>query len=233
MKWTSDISSIFFDFDGLLVNTEALHFAAYQQMLRQNGVNLSWSFDHFISLAHKSAQGLRLYLKAKAPQLFQTKPWSILYGEKKTTYLTLLNTEEVKWMPGAEEMLETVREAELVHGVVTNATQKEIELIRQKIPRLREVSYWITREDYKEPKPAPDGYLKALEMIKKGKRAIGFEDTLKGVYALEKAGITPILICSPTHPQMKDISNPRFLYHSPSLTAFLNDPFTSFPESSL
>jgi beta-phosphoglucomutase-like phosphatase (HAD superfamily) len=47
----------------------------------------------------------------------------------------------------------------------------------------------------------------------------GFEDTLKGITALQLAGIRPILICDPSHPQIE--GNPG-ITHYPSLKDYFN-----------
>ena len=226
MKWISGISSIFFDFDGLLVNTEALHFEAYQNMLKKNGILLPWDFHSFLSIAHRSARGLRDFLFFQAPELTNAKTWEGLYQEKKREYLRLLDSREIEWMPGAQNTLEAVRQAGLPHAVVTNSMTREIDIVREKIPALKEIPHWITREQYKRPKPAPDAYLRALAIVGSARAPLGFEDTLKGVHALERSKIPPVLICPQSHPQMKKVSKFPSLYYAPSLTAFLETPLT-------
>ena len=113
-------------------------------------------------------------------------------------------------------------------------------MICQKNPLLKNIPYWVTREDYEKAKPAPDGYLEALALygktsdqthnqkshlknelqntsvknklqankafLRNQEKVIGFEDTLRGLKALQKANpIVPVLICSEKHPQMKNI----------------------------
>ena len=76
---------------------------------------------------------------------------------------------------------------------------------REAIPVLKTVPLWLTRENYQNPKPAPDGYLKAIEMLEgKGGRTIGFEDSLKGLQSLHAAGVDGVLICPPASAQVAE-----------------------------
>lgn len=216
MRWFLDYSPIFFDFDGLLVNTEHLHYRAYRQMLERHGVSFLWDFPTFASVAHKSSQGLRDLITSHAPALVEEKSWETLYAEKTQEYVQLLEGRNLELMPGAKTLLETVHMAKIPHAVVTNSTREQTEKIREQLPVLNLVPYWITREDYKNPKPSPDAYLKAIEILGRSDKMLGFEDALRGIHALEGASITPVLVCSPEHPQMADISQDTY-YYFPSL----------------
>ncbi len=81
-------------------------------------------------------------------------------------------------MPGVEELLKELIELKSKRAVVTNSTKEQIETIKELLPLLKSIPLWITREDYENPKPAPDGYLKAMEVLAdSGDRVIGFEDS--------------------------------------------------------
>ena len=205
MRWILDHSPLFFDFDGLLVNTEHLHFQAYKEMLKSNGIAFPWDFPTFASIAHKSSEGLRLTITDHAPALVEGKGWDILYDEKKEAYARLLESDNLELMPGVETMLQEVQMANIPHAVVTNSTRAQTEIIRKKSPFLNAIPHWITREDYDWPKPAPDAYLKAIKALGTSPAMLGFEDSLKGIRALQGAQITPVLVCSPDHPQMAEI----------------------------
>ena len=121
-------------------------------------------------------------------------------------------------MPGVENVLEAVQSAHIPHAVVTNSTFKQISLIRKQLPVLNTILHWITREDYHHPKPAPDAYLKAREIIGASDHMLGFEDALRGIRALEKASITPVLVCSPSHPQMEEVREGSLRFYSSFLS---------------
>jgi HAD superfamily hydrolase (TIGR01509 family) len=223
VSWILDYSPIFFDFDGLLVNTERLHYQAYERMMERNGVSFPWDFPTFAEVAHKSSHGLRELITSHAPTLVDTLSWEALYDQKKEEYAQLLEEDNLDLMPGAQTILENVQFAKIPHAVVTNSTRKQTEKIRGKIPLLNKIPHWITREDYQHPKPAPDAYLKAIEVLGKSGKMLGFEDSLRGIRALQGASITPVLICPSDHPQMAEVPKDSLRYY-PSLVACLSNP---------
>lgn len=204
MEWIHRYQLFLFDFDGLLVNTEELHFAAYVELCRSRGLALSWDFTKFCSIAHYSSTGLRDTIFSEFPSL-QNESWDVLYKEKKRLYLKILQENRLHLMPGVEKLLLALEAAGIRRCVATNSALEQIEEIKKALPVLKTIPVWITREDYVQAKPAPDSYLAALKRLAlPGDETIGFEDSLRGVKALQGADVRPVLICPPEHPQIQD-----------------------------
>jgi beta-phosphoglucomutase len=202
MQWIHNYQLFLFDFDGLLVNTEHLHYQAYVNMLAKRGYQLKLSFANFFELAHFNSTAWREALYAEIPDLEPN--WEILYKEKKEEFLNLLVTGKVELMPGAEELLKALDEAKIRRCVVTNSILDHIKLIRARLPILNTIEKWITREDYEKPKPSPECYLKAIELYgKPGDRIIGFEDSVRGHKALCGTPAFPVLICPKHYPLLE------------------------------
>lgn len=193
-KFLAAYDILLFDCDGLLVDTEPLHFLAYQEMCFRNGANLHWDFTRFCKEAHASAFGIWKAFQKEFPDLLKNTSKDVLYQEKKEIYQELLKTSVIKLMPGVHALLQELATSNRLSAVVTNSTRSQIELIRKAVSILSVIPLWITREDYKLAKPAPDGYLQAIEKLGKKERIIGFEDTLKGIHALQAAGVEAVLV---------------------------------------
>jgi HAD superfamily hydrolase (TIGR01509 family) len=202
MKWIHNFQLFLFDFDGLLVNTEHLHYQAYVNILDKRGYKLKLSLSNFFELAHFNSTAWREALYAEIPDLEPN--WEILYREKKDEYLSLLVSGKVELMPGVESLLRALDEAKIRRCVVTNSILNHIKLIRTRIPVLETIPKWITREDYEKPKPSPECYLKAIELYgKTGDKIIGFEDSVRGLKALKGTPALPVLICPAHHPLLE------------------------------
>lgn len=195
---------ILFDFDGLLVDTEPLHFSAYKEMCLRNGVVLDWDFTRFCQEAHGSANGIWKAFQKEYPKLLENSSQDLLYREKKEIYQELLQTTSLKCMPGVETLLQALPTSNILSAVVTNSPRSQVEAIRKKLTLLHVIPLWITREEYALAKPEPDGYLLALAKLGEKKRVIGFEDTLKGIRALQAAGIEAILVAPTCLEETKD-----------------------------
>lgn len=200
MNWIALFQLFLFDFDGVLVDTEPLHYAAYAEMCLRRKIAFSWDFEQFCVYAHGEAQGIKKALYCAFPDLLQQEPnWDVLAREKSEIYRELIKTQPLKLMPGVEALLQELHLQNRVACVVTNSSKEDIEIIRSALPSLQYLSHWLTREDYEHPKPSPEGYLKAIALHGSSEgRVIGFEDTFKGFKALVQTPALSVLIC-PSH----------------------------------
>lgn len=188
-----------FDFDGLLVDTEPLHYQAYSLALKKRGADLLWDFSLYSKLAHQNAVMIRKKLEEEFGPL--VSDWDCFYEEKKEAYQLLLDQVPVDLMPGVEKLLSSLKEKKIKRCVVTHSPRAQIEKIVSKLPILQTIPYWITREDYHKPKPDPECYQKAIDLYAElSDSVIGFEDSLRGLHALQKTRALPVWICSKEHP---------------------------------
>lgn len=207
MDWIKNYNLFLFDFDGLLVNTEELHLAAYQEMCRARGFNLDWDINTFFRSAHVSATALKENIYRLFPELYKQEPrWEVLYEEKKAAYQRLLGNGGLKLLPGVESLLQALNAEQIRRCVVTNSPKVQVEEIQKQLPLLKTIPLWVTREHYQKPKPDPESYRKGIEMLgKSGDKIIGFEDSMRGLKALLSAGVKDaVLICPSDHPQMEE-----------------------------
>jgi beta-phosphoglucomutase len=202
MKWINDFQLFLFDFDGLLVDTEGLHYAAYVNMMAARGYKLDWTFAEYSEMAHLNQTAIREGLYAKFPDLDPN--WDQLYSEKKAAYQELILAGNLKLMPGVAPLLKALKEAKIRRCVVTHSPLSQIQLIRSKLPHLNTIPNWVTREDYEKPKPDPECYLRAIQLYgKPGDKIIGFEDSVRGLQALKGTPALPVLICPSHHPLLE------------------------------
>jgi HAD superfamily hydrolase (TIGR01509 family) len=218
MHWIEQFDLFLFDFDGLLVDTEELHLKAYKDICQSRGYTLHWNLHQFFEIAHQGPEGVKNAFKRLFPEWVKEN-WDQIYEEKKRIYENLLSENRIQLLPGAASVLEKLNSLDKRRCVVTHSIAKHVELIKDQIPLLQTIPYWFTRENYKNPKPAPDGYLTALHVLKQeGDRIIGFEDSYKGYRALQRAGVEHcVLICPPSHPQLEGLSLKESLqFYAPS-----------------
>ncbi len=219
LDWVSHFQLFLFDFDGLLVNTERLHYQAYMNMLSRHGYSCEWDFGKFCSLAHLNSEALREQIYLDFPDLDPN--WQAVYAEKKECYKELLAQGKVELMKGVEPLLQELSQREIRRAVVTNSPLEQIQIIKKGLPLLQTIPHWITREDYLRPKPDPECYLRAIELYgKRGDRIVGFEDSLRGLKALMGTPALAVLISPLDHPLI-DGNLPAGVLHFESLEVVL------------
>jgi beta-phosphoglucomutase len=220
MKWIYDYQLFLFDLDGLLVNTEEIHYLAYQRMCASHGFKLDWDFNRYCQAAHYHQEGLRDQIYTEFPALKAKEPsWNILYEQKKQAMVDLYSEGAIHMMPGAQKLLEMLNKSKIKRCVVTHSSDDLVKAIRKQNPILDTIPVWFTRENYTHPKPHPECYLNAIEKLAaKNDQVIGFEDTPRGLKALMGTRAQPVLISQIPYPEI-----PSFLqvgvWHYPSFSS--------------
>jgi beta-phosphoglucomutase len=202
MQWVENWDLFLLDMDGLLVDTERLHQHSYQETCVHYGAELPWDLATYCRYAHESQDRLRKELYRAYPHL-SSIPWDQFYDHKRAAYQRLLEGSKIALMPGVAQLLTSLQQRNQRHCVVTHSRIDDVEMIRAQHPLLQAIPHWITREDYKLPKPHPEGYLLACSRYgKSGDRVIGFEDAPRGILALLAAEATPVWVCPFDHPDL-------------------------------
>lgn len=204
MRWIEQFQLFLFDLDGLLVNSEELHFRAYKEMLKARGYELPWDFARYCRTAHYHSDKIASELYDLFPDLYTQEPsWDILYLEKKKAMLALLEAGVVNLMPGVFELLTELQRSQIKRCVVTHSPNELVNIIKKMHPILHSIPNWITRRDYVSPKPSSECYLKAIETYAdEDDQVIGFEDSPRGLKALMGTRALPVLICEVPYPEI-------------------------------
>lgn len=207
MQWIHNYDLILFDFDGLLVDTEYLHFTAYKQVLQAHDIAMNWEFSKYCLLAHSGAETVKFALYEEFSKLREIDlTWEELYAQKKITILNLLKEKGAALMPGVAPLLENIHRSSVNCCVVTHSPQELVDIVKTQHPLVNAIPNWITRSDYLRPKPDPECYFKAISTYAaKGARIIGFEDTPRGLQALIDAKVEAVLITSISYPQVESL----------------------------
>ncbi len=190
------MSSVFpatlFDYNGVLVDDEAVHFAAFRDTLRPLGIELGeatyWErylgFDDVGAFRAILADAGRSTTSAEVQALVEAK--GPLYLERARGGLRVF--------PGAAELVK--RRA--AHGpvmIVSGALRHEIALGLEVLAVTEYVSGIVAAEDTRESKPDPEGYRIGVERVaariggEAARASLVIEDSLSGIAAAKSAGL--------------------------------------------
>jgi beta-phosphoglucomutase-like phosphatase (HAD superfamily) len=205
-SFLSDVAVALFDFDGLLVDTERTHFAAYQEAMQALPTphQLDWTFAEYCQAAHWGEEVLEQALRGTALASFHSGiSWAAFYALKKAAFARLVDSERcTRLLPGVDAMLRACRDAATLTAVVTNSSDELVASVRA-VPEcdaaLALVQTWFTRGKYTNAKPHPECYIESTRELLASQLAapaadnaaplivLAFEDSPRGLKAIVDA----------------------------------------------
>ena len=184
------IKAIFWDNDGVLVDTERLYFLATQQVLATVGIPLTK--EQYIDLFLVQGKGAWHLATEKG-----VSPSAIeqLRHKRNDLYSTLLRQEPLI-LDGVQGVLAALH-GTYVMGIVTSSEPDHFALIHQTTGLLPYFRFVLTASDYTHSKPHPEPYLLAVERSGYRKEeCLVIEDSERGLTAAKEAGLRCIVVPS-------------------------------------
>ena len=175
---------IFWDNDGVLVDTEPLYLQASREALARVGITLSENNFARISLTEgRSIFDLASERGLPDNTIADLRRW------RNARYADLLETEDVT-IKGAREVLEALY-GKIGMAIVTSSQKHHFEIIHRRTGLLGFFDFCLTRGDYAMSKPAAEPYLLALQLSRyHAEQALVIEDSPRGLSAAKSAGLT-------------------------------------------
>jgi beta-phosphoglucomutase len=188
----SRYDSILFDFDGVLADSEPLHYRCWKEILSPYGIHLDWE----VYAAHYIGTSDRLMLAqfcqaASPPVALQTLIDQ--YPRKRDLFREMI-VRQLPFFEGCREFLETLGGYRL--AVVSSSGRLEIEPSLERAGLRRYFQTLVCGGDVRQHKPAPDPYLLAAERIE-SRHPLVIEDSDAGVESARAAGFDVIRVNSP------------------------------------
>lgn len=172
---------IFWDNDGVLVETEGLYYRASAEILRTVGVELEPAL--FVEISLRRGESVLALADHLAPA-----EQEVMRRARNARYTELLK-EQVQIIAGVEEVLQSLH-GRLRMAIVTGSRRDHFDVIHRSTGLLRYFEFVLTREDYGNCKPDPEPYLTALARSRlRPEQCLVVEDSERGVAAARGAGI--------------------------------------------
>jgi HAD superfamily hydrolase (TIGR01509 family) len=186
------IRALFYDFDGLILETEGPIYQSWRELYASYGVELPLSsFAHTIGVTENTFDLLGMLEERLGRRL----PRQAIAPQRRARELELVSLQPV--LPGVAEALRSARRLGLKQAVVSSSTRAWVGGHLERLGLRELFDGLVTREDVPQTKPHPDLYLAALRLLKAtGDQAMAFEDSPSGVRAAKAAGIFCVAVPS-------------------------------------
>lgn len=182
--------AIFWDNDGVLVDTEHVYFEATRQVLASAGIDLTR--DEYIELFLVQGRGAWHLAAERAVAPIDVER---LRAERNALYGELL-AEAPRLVDGIAKVLDALHGRYLM-GVVTSSRKDHFDVIHRTTGLLRYFDFVLTSDDFTRVKPDPEPYLRAVERSGLSPdTCIAIEDSARGLESASAAGIRCIVVPS-------------------------------------
>jgi beta-phosphoglucomutase len=155
--------AVLFDFDGVIVNSEPLHFYAFHKVLEAEKIELSEE-EYYRELIGFDDRGAFRHLFAKRAMNVEPKDLSRLMTRKSEVVMELIRDKKYHALPGVEEFVRGLwRHYPL--AICSGALREEIEAMLEGVSLRDCFTIIVAAEDVAVGKPDPSGYLLCMKQV--------------------------------------------------------------------
>lgn len=177
------IKAVIFDMDGLMVESEMLHYQAYKKVLDRFGIGLTLN-DYFVAWGSDKDMCARFVEKFHIP----TSREELL--EQKNKLFREMYIYKVTPQEGLLDLLRILQKNHYLLAACSSSQIHEIQTVLKAIGARQFFDQVVSAESVENSKPAPDCYLLVAQKL--GVQSIDclvLEDAPKGVTAAKAAGM--------------------------------------------
>lgn len=189
--------AIVFDFDGIIVNSEPVHYDAYQAVLKPKGLGFTWHDYEELYMGFDDRDAFREVLK-RAGRNFTEAEIADLVAKKAAIFPSL--SVNAAPFPGVVELIRAASR-EVKVGLCSGALRSDIDPVTARLGITACFQTIVTADNVAASKPDPSCYKLALQNlgIKNPARCIAIEDTPAGIAAARGAGMNVLAVAN-SHP---------------------------------
>ena len=187
----SNIRSIHFDLDGVLIDARNIHISALSKALSDYKINIPFEYQKELC----GLPTLNKLEKISKEMHYIEKELYEKISEKKQDYTFTLLDEFLKYSEKFVDIFSKLQKEGFLLTVCSNSRISTIKLATKRLGINPFLSHTLSAESVKNPKPSPEMYLKSFEMLgMSSKECLIVEDSPYGILAAEKSNAGKIMI---------------------------------------
>jgi beta-phosphoglucomutase len=192
--------AVLFDFDGILVDTEPMHYRAFLEILDPLGMGFPWKEYVETYMGFDDRDAFREAFRAKKVVLDDGNLGKLV-AAKSEAFLRGLRA-GVTAYPGAVPLVETLHAAGLPLALCSGALRSDIDPILAQLGVARRFDVIVSADDVRRSKPDPESYALAFSRLSERHPAlltapemsVAVEDTPAGIHSAKRAGLRALAV---------------------------------------
>ncbi|MFA7404427.1 MAG: HAD family phosphatase [Pelobacteraceae bacterium] len=212
--------AVIFDFDGVIVDTEPLHYAAFQRTLEPLGLHFTWLEYVETYIGFDDRDAFRHAFSSKEKALSQDELYQLI--EKKAAFFEEVIRSGVSAYPGVLDLISHLNANRVPLAICSGALRTDIDPILTMLGISDCFDVIVTADDVAASKPDPECYQLAFQRLLSSHQTgfskdatLAIEDTPAGISAAKGAGLK---VCAVTNSYPADrLDQATFVTESLSL----------------
>lgn len=194
------LKAVIFDCDGILVDTEPLHYEAFQAVLRPLGLGHDYAHYMEVYIGFDDRDAIREAFREAGRSLDDATLAELMRA--KAGALLQIAARGVRSFPGVVSLVRELVEHGVPLAVASGALRHEIEIFMEALGLKDAFPLIVAADDVQRSKPDPETYRAALERVKAKlgddsldpRACIAIEDTPAGIQSARAAGLYVIAV---------------------------------------
>jgi beta-phosphoglucomutase-like phosphatase (HAD superfamily) len=190
------LRAIVFDFDGVIANSEPLHFRGYREVLESEGVALIESEYYGRYLGYDDVGAFSAIAADRGIRWDGATIGRLV--DRKAVVMERLERDGSIFFPGAEAAIRAAADACPI-AIASGALGHEIRRVLDRAGLTKRFSAIVAAEDTPVSKPAPDPYVRAVQLLGESvgaplgaRECVALEDSEWGLQSARAAGLRTV-----------------------------------------
>jgi beta-phosphoglucomutase len=192
--------AVLFDFDGILVDSEPMHYRAFTEVLDPLGMGFPWKEYVETYMGFDDRDAFREAFRAKRIDLDDANLARLVAAKSRAFQDGLRNG--VTAFPGAVPMIESLRAAGRPLALCSGALRADIDPILARLGVARCFDVIVSADDVRRSKPDPESYALAFSRLAERHptlltvpdKSVAVEDTPAGIRSAKGAGLRVLAV---------------------------------------
>lgn len=199
------LRAIIFDFNGIIVDDEPIHFELFKRVLNEEGIGLTEADYYARYLGCDDRGAFTIAYREHGRTLTEPKLAQLI--DRKAAYYRQDIKSKMRVFPGVHTLIPELAK-KLPLAIASGALRNEIEMILSGIGLLAHFRAIVSAEDVTRGKPEPEIFLKALAQLNavlsidhpiKAAECLVIEDSKEGIRGARRAGMKCLAVTN-SHP---------------------------------
>ena len=191
------LQAIFFDFDGIIVDSEPIHYEAFNHILADRGFEITWQeyMDDYIGFDDRDVFKTRWY---REHQPLSDEHLRTLVTSKAEQFRRIVHESNIESFPGVDSLIQELQGA-VPMAICSGAIAEDIGAVLETLGWEGLFEVVVSADDVEKSKPDPASYRLAIQRLEEkvgrelqAARSVALEDTVAGIRSAKGAELNVV-----------------------------------------